>query len=44
MSALEMLGTALCVVMTAGVVIGVITLYVLIEIEKYKERQRKQEE
>lgn len=34
---MEMLGMALCVVMSAGVVIGMIALYVLIEIEKYKE-------
>lgn len=34
------LGTALCYVMAVGVVAGVIALYVLIEIEKYRDEKR----
>lgn len=36
---MDVLGTALCYVMAVGVVAGVIVLYVLIEIEKYREEK-----
>lgn len=34
------LGTALCYVMAVGVVAGVIALYVLIEIEVHRDREK----
>lgn len=36
----EALGRIACFMMASGVIISVIALYVLIEIEKYKEEQR----